>query len=66
MSRELLAEAIREEKQPRVCLFHEKAVVYDEFGCPCCRIIREFPKLLSDQELKMQKSLTKRKKGGRK
>jgi len=42
VSRELLAEAIREEKQqPKVCLLHERPVVFDEGYCPCCRIIME-------------------------
>lgn len=40
-TRELLAEAIREEKELRVCVHHPRAVHYDERGCPCCRIERE-------------------------
>ena len=38
MSQELLAEAIREEKMPRICREHRKPVYFDEPVCPCCRI----------------------------
>jgi hypothetical protein len=46
MSKELLAEAIADEKQmPRVCLKHPRPVVYEERECPCCRIMAENPEL---------------------
>ena len=41
MSREALADAIREEKWPKCCYRHRCPVYYDEPECPCCRITRE-------------------------
>jgi hypothetical protein len=41
MSREQLAEAIREEKLPKVCLRHDEPVYFDGKHCPCCLILRE-------------------------
>lgn len=41
MSREVLAEAIREEKALKVCARHDRTVFFDEAECPCCRIEKE-------------------------
>ena len=41
MSREQLAEAIREEKAVKCCLAHIFRVYYDGKECPCCAMLRE-------------------------
>ena len=50
MSREDLAEAIREEKQPKACARHPRTVWYDEPECPACKAEREFLALTNDKE----------------
>jgi hypothetical protein len=40
-SKELLAEAIREEKSLQVCARHPTTVYYDEPECPVCKMIAE-------------------------
>ena len=42
MSKELLAEAIREEKSLQVCAKHARTVYYDGKECPCCQILKEY------------------------
>ena len=44
-NREKLAEAIREEKLPKVCERHPEACWYDAPKCPACQAEREFLKL---------------------
>lgn len=39
--RNLLAEAIREEKKAQVCREHPRWVHFDEPQCPCCKIQNE-------------------------
>lgn len=41
MSREQLADAILDEKMPKVCDKHRQLVYHDEPECPCCRMGRE-------------------------
>jgi hypothetical protein len=41
MFRQHLAEAMREEKQLKVCFLHPRLVYFDEPECPCCKVERE-------------------------
>ena len=50
MSEERLAQAIREEKLPKVCEKHPRAVWHDEVECPACRAEREFLELSKGME----------------
>jgi len=52
MSKEKLGEAIREEKQPKVCVRHPRAVWYDEEECPACKAEREFLALTDDMRVR--------------
>jgi hypothetical protein len=45
MSKEKLSEALREEKLPKVCDRHPRAVWHDESVCPACRAEEEFLRL---------------------
>lgn len=50
MSKEKLAEAMREEKLPKFCKKHPKAVWYDSTTCPACDAEREFCRLTDKTE----------------
>lgn len=50
MSKELLAEAIREEKSLQVCARHPVTVYYDEPSCPVCKMIDELEDKASGTE----------------
>ncbi len=41
MTQEQLAEAIREEKLPRICMKHPAPVYFDEPKCPACVLLWE-------------------------
>jgi len=38
---EQLADAIADEKKPRMCNRHPEPVFYDELRCPCCALTSE-------------------------
>ena len=58
---ELLAEALREEKQLQMCGQHPSVVWFDERHCPACRMITEY-----SQRTLYPQSHRLTKKGGRK
>lgn len=45
MSKKQLAEAIREEGLPKICLKHPKAVWHDSPVCPACEAEQQFLRL---------------------
>jgi hypothetical protein len=49
-SREKLGEAIREEKELKVCAKHPRTVYFDEPECPACKATAEFLELTKDIE----------------
>lgn len=36
-----IADALTEERMPRVCMAHFEPIYHDEKVCPCCKILRE-------------------------
>jgi len=42
MSKEKLAEAIREEKMPNICFKHPRPCWYDGKECPACEAEKQF------------------------
>jgi len=38
---EQMADAIRQEKFPAVCMLHPQPVFYDGHRCPCCKMLKE-------------------------
>lgn len=54
--RDLLAQAIREEKCARVCFDHPLPVYFDEPQCPCCKIQHENRKDLVNNNGRVQRA----------
>jgi len=50
MNKKQLAEAIREEKLPKLCTKHPHPVYYDEPLCPACKAMKEFLQLTENME----------------
>ena len=53
MRKEMLADAIAEEKRPKVCIKHPLACWYDAPECPACIAEREFLKLTDEMAVRL-------------
>jgi len=48
--KEMLADAIAEEKKLRICQKHLRAVWYDAKTCPACQAEKEFDRIYSNHD----------------